>query len=185
MVTLSQVQSSNLRISSALPPKLVAIFVGATSGIGETTLKQFAKHSLQPRAYFVGRSQDAGDRITAECKALNPEGEYIFVKADVSLIRVVDEVCEEIKAKEKAVNILFLSAGLPIMDRRGIDDQVFPLATQAENSILTISDRNIRASPLADRLEFLFAPPLHHQSPPASPARYRPPPCRYRRRRRQ
>lgn len=57
----------------------------------------------------------------AECKALNPQGEYTFVKADVSLIRVVDEVCEQIKAKEKAINILFLSAGLPSMDRRGIN----------------------------------------------------------------
>lgn len=128
MVTLSQVQSSNSLISSTLPPHLVAVFVGATSGIGEATLKEFAKRSRRPRAYFVGRSQDAGDRIVAECKALNAEGEYIFVKADVSLIRVVDEVCEEIKAKEKTINILFLSAGLPSMDRRGIDFQVVTLA---------------------------------------------------------
>ena len=119
MVTLSQVQSSNSLISSTLPPNLVAVFVGATSGIGETTLKQFAKHARQPRAYFVGRSQDAGDRIIAECRMLNSEGEYIFVKADVSLIRVVDKVCEEIKAKEKAINILFLSAGAAVFDRRG------------------------------------------------------------------
>ena len=120
MVTLSDVQSSNALISSTLSADLVAVFVGATSGIGETTLKQFAKHSRQPRAYLVGRSQDAGDRIVAECKALNSEGEYIFVKADVSLIRVVDEVCEEIKENEKAINILFLSAGIPSMDRRGM-----------------------------------------------------------------
>lgn len=131
MVTLSQVQSSNALISSTLPPHLVAVFVGATSGIGEVTLKTFAKHSSQPRAYFVGRSQDAGDRIAAECKALNPDGEYIFIKADVSLIRVVDEVCEEIKAKEKAINILFLSAGVPYLDRRGIDFQL-PFTESAE-----------------------------------------------------
>ena len=53
----------------------------------------------------------------AECMALNPAGEYMFIKADVSLIRIVDEVCEEIKAKEKTVNILLLSAGLPSLDR--------------------------------------------------------------------
>ncbi len=119
MVTLPQVQSSNSLISSTLPPGLVAVFVGATSGIGEATLKQFAKHSHQPRAYFVGRSRDAADRIVAECKVLNPKGEYIFIEADVGLIRVVDEVCKQIKAKEKAINILFLSAGAAIMDRRG------------------------------------------------------------------
>lgn len=120
MVTLSTVQSSNSLISSILPPNLVAVFVGATNGIGETTLKQFAKHARQPRAYLVGRSQDAGARIVEECKALNPEGEYMFIKADVSLIRVVDRVCEEIKEKEKWINILFLSAGVASMDRSGM-----------------------------------------------------------------
>ena len=111
MVALTDVQSSNTRIASALPPGLVAVFVGATSGIGETSVKQFAKHSRQPRVYFIGRSQEAGDRIAAECKALNSEGEYIFIKADTSLIRNVDDVCRDIKNKEKAVNILFLSTG--------------------------------------------------------------------------
>lgn len=52
-----------------------------------------------------------------ECKALNPAGEYIFIKADVSLIRVVDEVSKEIKAKEKVINLLFLSAGVSNTDR--------------------------------------------------------------------
>lgn len=118
MVTLSQVQSSNSQISSTLPPNLVAVFTGATSGIGEATLKQFAKYARRPRAYFIGRSQDAADRIAAECKALNPDGEFIFIKADVSLMRVVDDVCEEIKAKEKVIDILFLCAGAAVLDRR-------------------------------------------------------------------
>ena len=47
-------------------------------------------------------------------------GEYIFIQADVSLIRNVDEVCEVIKKKEKVVNILFLSAGTPSLDRSGM-----------------------------------------------------------------
>ena len=111
MVSLPDVQSSNSRIASALPPGLVAVFVGATNGIGETTLKQFAKCTRRSRVYFVGRSQEAGDRIAAECRALNSEGEYIFIKADVSLIRTVDDVCRSIKSKEKSVNLLFLSQG--------------------------------------------------------------------------
>ncbi|PQE29254.1 short-chain dehydrogenase reductase SDR protein [Rutstroemia sp. NJR-2017a BBW] len=119
MVSLSDVESSNSRIYSTLTP-LVALFVGATSGIGEATLKKFAKYSKQPRAYFIGRSQDAADRIITECKALNPEGEYIFRKADVSLIKIVDEVCEEIKTKEKSLNLLFLSQGVMSMDRSAI-----------------------------------------------------------------
>ncbi|KAH8819902.1 hypothetical protein F5884DRAFT_892876 [Xylogone sp. PMI_703] len=119
MVLLSEIQSSNALISSTLPPDLVAVFVGATSGIGEITLKELARNVPQLRAYFVGRSQDAGDRITTECKAINPKGKYTFIKANVSLVSVVDEVCNEIKAKEEALNILFLSAGAPHMNGAG------------------------------------------------------------------
>ncbi|KAI1152343.1 NAD(P)-binding protein [Nemania diffusa] len=128
MVFLSSIRSSNSLISSTLPAELVAVFVGATSGIGEATLKKFAKYTPSPRAYFIGRSQEAADRIVAECQALNPAGQYIFRKADVSLIRVVDEVCEEIKAKEQAINILFLSCGVPSMDRSKTVEDVHLLA---------------------------------------------------------
>jgi NADP-dependent 3-hydroxy acid dehydrogenase YdfG len=112
MVAITAIRASNARVATTLPPGLVGVFVGATSGIGETSLKQFAKHASKPRIYFVGRSQEAGDRILSELKALNPEGSYIFRKADVSLIKVVDEVCLEIKSKEKAINILCLSPGV-------------------------------------------------------------------------
>ena len=114
MVFLSVVESSNARIASTLPPGLVAVFVGGTNGIGEATLKQFAKHARQPRVYFVGRSQEAGDRIAAKCKVLNAEGEYIFIKADTSLVRTVDDICRDIKNKEKSINLLFLTIGTMI-----------------------------------------------------------------------
>jgi NADP-dependent 3-hydroxy acid dehydrogenase YdfG len=120
MVSISQIQASNALIPSTFPSRLVALFVGGTSGIGEITLKKFAQYSHQPRVHFVGRSQDSAERIVAECKALNPEGEFIFLRADVSLIRVVDEVCKEIKAKEKFLNLLFLSQGVMSMDRSGM-----------------------------------------------------------------
>ncbi|KAI0100630.1 NAD(P)-binding protein [Nemania sp. FL0031] len=128
MVSLSTVRASNSLISSTLPASLVALFVGATSGIGEATLKKFAHYTTNPRVYFVGRSQEAADRIVTECRALNPAGQYIFRKADVSLIRVVDEVCEEIKAKEPTLNILFLSCGVPSMDRSKTDEDIHLLA---------------------------------------------------------
>jgi len=111
MVSLSDIQASNSRIASTLPSGMVAVFVGATSGIGEASLKQFAKYAKKPRVYFVGQSQEAADRIVTECKALNSEGEYIFIKANISLIRTVDDVCRDIKVKEKTINLLFLSQG--------------------------------------------------------------------------
>jgi NAD(P)-dependent dehydrogenase (short-subunit alcohol dehydrogenase family) len=83
--------------------------MGAANGIGETTLKQFAKYARQPRVYLVGHSQEAGDRIAPECKAVNADGKYTFIKADTSLIRTVDDICRDIKSKKKSVNLLFLS----------------------------------------------------------------------------
>jgi NADP-dependent 3-hydroxy acid dehydrogenase YdfG len=120
LVSLSSIRASNSLISTTFPAPLVALFVGATSGIGESTLKAFARYSYRPRAYFIGRSQNAAARIITECKALNEGGEYIFIKADVSLIRVVDQVCKDIKAKEKGLNLLFLSQGVMSMDRSGM-----------------------------------------------------------------
>lgn len=124
MVSLTDIQSSNARITSTLPARLVAVYVGATSGIGEYTLKQFARHAYKPRVYFIGRSQEAGERIAAECKACNSEGEFIFIKADVSLMATVDTVCRDIKSRETAINLLFLTQGSidsgyrkPILDR--------------------------------------------------------------------
>lgn len=114
MVSYTVIKSSNARIASALPSGLVAVFVGATNGIGETTLREFARYTRQPRVYFVGRSQEAGTRIAGECEALNPEGKFTFIKADISLMRVVDDVCRDIKSKEKAINVLFLSQGTMI-----------------------------------------------------------------------
>ncbi|KOS46329.1 hypothetical protein ACN38_g2695 [Penicillium nordicum] len=111
MVSLPDVQSSNAQIANTLPAGLVAVFVGATNGIGEAALKEFARSARSPRAYFIGRSQEAAARITAECRQLNPEGEFTFIKADVSLIRNVDAVCREIQSKEISINILFLSCG--------------------------------------------------------------------------
>ncbi|RFU29282.1 hypothetical protein B7463_g7055, partial [Scytalidium lignicola] len=111
MVSLSQILNSNDSIPSTLPPGLVAVFLGGTSGVGETAVKQFAKHAIKPKIYIVGRSQEAADRITSECKKLNAGGEYVFLKSDLSLLKNVDAVSEEIKKREEYVNLLVLSTG--------------------------------------------------------------------------
>ena len=116
-ITIEQIRASNAQISSTLPSGIVAVFAGATSGIGETSLKQFAKNTVKPRIYFLGRSQSSGDRIRGELEALNPGGEYFFLSVDVSLLRAVDDVCREIKARERTLNLLFLSTGSMITGR--------------------------------------------------------------------
>ncbi|KAK4125389.1 hypothetical protein N657DRAFT_613243 [Parathielavia appendiculata] len=128
MVTLQQVRSSNSKIATALPPGLVAVFAGATNGIGETSLKQFAKNAVKPRIYFLGRSKASGDRVRADLQKLNPEGEYIFISADLSRLRSVDEVCREIKRKESAINLLFLTTGTAVTGKETEEGLHYPIA---------------------------------------------------------
>lgn len=111
MVSLNQVQASNAQIQQTYPEGLVAVFAGATAGIGETSLREFARHASKPRIYIVGRSQQACDRLDHELKTINPTGTYVFIRSDVSLLRNVDQVCRDIRSKETAINVLFMSQG--------------------------------------------------------------------------
>ncbi|KAI1357356.1 hypothetical protein F5Y08DRAFT_324480 [Xylaria arbuscula] len=111
MVSLEAIRESNSRIATSLPPKLVAVFIGATSGIGETTLRNFVKLTRQPRVYFLGRREAEGNRIQADLKRINPGGEYYYLKYDVSLLEHVDAACRHIQSQESAINLLFLSSG--------------------------------------------------------------------------
>ncbi|KAJ3913107.1 hypothetical protein F5877DRAFT_52957 [Lentinula edodes] len=97
MVTLSSIHTSNALISTHLPPHLVCVFLGGTSGIGESTLKALVSHAVQPKIYLVGRNKASAERIIEECKGLGPEGyaggaEVIWLKADLSRMKAVEEV---------------------------------------------------------------------------------------------
>ncbi len=167
MVSLTAVQASNARIPTILPSGLVAVFVGATSGIGEYTLKEFAHLARQPRIYNIGRSQQASDRIAAECKKLNPDAQYTFIQADVSLIRNVDDVCEQIKAKEKTINVLFLSAGTLVRGTSKYFMKIYLFGS--ENCMTNKSTRNKRRTTFYRLSQNPFSCPLHPQPPPAHP----------------
>ncbi|PNP85778.1 hypothetical protein FNYG_00834 [Fusarium nygamai] len=147
MVSLSQVQQTNASAALKLPAGLVAVFAGATAGIGETALKAFAKHTTRPKIYYIGRSQEAGDRLQNELKELNPEGEYVFIKKDMSLLKNVDEVCRDIKSKETVLNVLFLNTeeglplvtGLAIYSRNRLTVNLLPLFNKASSLRRVIS----------------------------------------------
>lgn len=176
MVSYAEVKASNGRISSSLPAGLVAVFVGATSGIGEMTLKEFAKHARKPRVYFSGRSEEAGKRITAECKALNPEGEFIFMPADLSLIQNVDKICQDIQSKEKSINLLFLTMGSLAI---GKGKRNYILICSWPNGILFF--RNFRRTSVRRSSNSLLPNSLYGQSLTAPPKSYRPAPSRHHR----
>lgn len=112
MVNIKDVRKSNLALKlSGHASDLVAVFVGATSGIGLGTLKQYAKYAQGGKAYVLGRSRTAAQPLLDELKESNPMGTFEFLETEISLIKNVDLACEEIKAKEKKVDILFVSPG--------------------------------------------------------------------------
>ncbi|KAK4992123.1 hypothetical protein LTR50_001301 [Elasticomyces elasticus] len=117
MVCIETTRESNARAKDFLSD-LVAVFVGATGGIGRSTAKELFIKTERPRLYIVGRNEERGKTIVDELKSLNPEGEVIFLKHDISLLRNVDWICDEIKKREKKVNMLLCSAGYMTLKSR-------------------------------------------------------------------
>jgi NADP-dependent 3-hydroxy acid dehydrogenase YdfG len=111
MVNLKQVKASNNGLKNTTSG-LTAVFIGATSGIGMGAVKKFAQNTISPVVYLAGRSKSSAGPLLAELKSLNPEGNFIFIEAEVSLLKEVDKVCDEIKSKEQKIDLLFLSAGM-------------------------------------------------------------------------
>ncbi|KAF1841642.1 uncharacterized protein K460DRAFT_409100 [Cucurbitaria berberidis CBS 394.84] len=110
MVSLSDVRAHNATLRS-LPAGLVAVFVGGTSGIGLFTAREFVRNTTSPHVYLIGRNATEASKIIQELRTINTSSQVSFIQKDVSLLKNVDEACQEIKSKEKQVNLLFMTCG--------------------------------------------------------------------------
>lgn len=117
MVTLSSIRATNTRLRDTLPPNLVSLFVGGTSGIGEATLLELASHSRKPKIYIVARRAEAGERVIAAARKANPDGEYVFVPSDAGSMRETEGLAAYIAAREQRLDLVLLSAGLPLINK--------------------------------------------------------------------
>ncbi|KAF7591619.1 hypothetical protein BBP40_001319 [Aspergillus hancockii] len=102
----------------SLAPGLVAVFVGGTSGISLSTALAFACHTVSPKIYLVGRSQSAAETAVTSMKTIHPSAQPTFLQTDISLLRKVDNVCAKIEAKEKKLNLLFMTPGYMTLNGR-------------------------------------------------------------------
>ncbi|PQE16547.1 short-chain dehydrogenase reductase protein [Rutstroemia sp. NJR-2017a BBW] len=118
MVSIKAVRASNASFKTTSAPGMVAVFAGATSGIGMGTLKAFVKNANSPTAYIVGRSKKAAASLLDELQKSNPSAKLNFIETEFSLIKNVDAISDEIKSKEKKVDFVFLSAGYLTWDGR-------------------------------------------------------------------
>lgn len=113
------IQQSNARVAT-LPPGIVALFIGATSGIGQSALQNFAHHASAPHIYTVSlpRSVDPHQNLLTLLRQSNPTGTYNLITADVSLVSDIDKVVNTIIQKETKLDILFMSAGFMAFEGR-------------------------------------------------------------------
>ncbi|KXH69301.1 hypothetical protein CSAL01_12275 [Colletotrichum salicis] len=113
MVSILLVNQSNALIAS-LPKGLVAVFIGATSGIGNSTLQHLVQHAQSPHIYTIARPQTVASHETFFASlraATNPDASYTIHPADHALVSDIDTAMDTILQNETKVDILFLSAG--------------------------------------------------------------------------
>ncbi|PQE27463.1 short-chain dehydrogenase reductase protein [Rutstroemia sp. NJR-2017a BVV2] len=187
MVPLPTVRSLNAQLAQSHP--LVAVFIGGTAGIGSYTVhalaSTYAAHSTLPlRAYIVGRNRAAAEKICAECKAVYPRREYIFVQAvDLALLRDVDQVCGEIGELERRreeeggerigrarVDLLVLTQGVLTFSRNeskeGLDS-TFSLMYYSRMRFIFQLLPLLTASPLSGRVISVLHPGMEGQIVPS------------------
>jgi NADP-dependent 3-hydroxy acid dehydrogenase YdfG len=128
MVKLKSVQESNAALRSTSSGQ-VAFFVGATSGIAFHTLTEFTRNSNRPKVYIVGRSDAKLFKIIAELETINPEGSYVPIRSEISLLKNVDAACEEYRRKEKRLDLLIMCPGYLKLSRQGTRFSIIFLAS--------------------------------------------------------
>ena len=143
MVTLETIKFANATLPAVLPQGYVAVFLGATSGIGEATLKQLALATREkfPRIYIIGRNRQAATSLLAELRQSNISATFEFIERDVSLIREVNEAMREVTIREIKVDLLFMSVGfISFVGRQG--EEAGQLLEALIATMLTIVSRD-------------------------------------------
>ena len=86
----------------------VAIITGATSGMGKATAILFAKEGA--KVVICGRRSDLGEQIAKGIR--NENGNAVFIKADVSKEKDVQELIKNSVSEFSKIDVLFNNAGI-------------------------------------------------------------------------
>lgn len=94
-------------------PPVTRVFASATSGLGESALRALAANSTAPRVYITDCGEPRTAAIIEDCLKIYPGGTFIFLSADLSLLKNVDTVCREILKREEGgkLDLLFMTYG--------------------------------------------------------------------------
>ena len=119
IASISEIITSNEALSSRYE-SATAVFTGATQGIGLGTLTAFVKRIPKPRAIIVGRSRERFEDDMKNLSSINAAGEFIFVEGELSLIKSVDAISEQIvqHLAGTKVDLLCMSQGFAPLQGR-------------------------------------------------------------------
>ncbi len=70
--------------------------------------------------YVVGRGEAKLSKIIGELERINPQGSYTSIKSEISLLKNVDAACEDLKGKEKGLDLLVMCPGYLKLSRVGM-----------------------------------------------------------------
>ena len=110
-ISYETIQETNKSFPKDSVPNPVGLFVGATSGVGEQTVYEFAKLTVNPDIYFVGRNAESGARVTARLKEINPAAKVNFLQHDLIYIEQAERVVNIIRNNEDKLNVISVSQG--------------------------------------------------------------------------
>lgn len=114
MPSYPTILASNALLTPTTPsPPLIAVLAGATSGVGQHTLRALVGTCVPSRIYLIGRPSAlaATTPFLDEMRSLNPRADIIWTEGEISLLSEVRRICELIKGKEDVVDLLLLTAG--------------------------------------------------------------------------
>lgn len=109
----SEILASNEQFARQQPSGRVAVFMGATAGIGESTLGQMVTILNDSVFYILGRNPEhiSGKLDQLSATAAKRGNTIIFIKSQVSSIASIDAACDRIRAAESKVDYLCMSPG--------------------------------------------------------------------------
>ncbi|KAJ7649030.1 hypothetical protein DFH06DRAFT_996592 [Mycena polygramma] len=111
MPSLSAARAFNAAFRPSYTP--VAIFVGGTSGIGQGMAEAFARHTKgNAHIVIIGRNRAAAEAIISTFPKPTAAGAtHEFVECDITLMKNVHRVTDELRARIPKINFLVLTAG--------------------------------------------------------------------------
>lgn len=107
----------------------VGVFAGSTSGIGENIAYEFAKLTIKPTMYIVGRNVERGETVKSNIEKLNPGAKVTFLQSDLSFVKEAKALAETITGRETKINVLSLTQGELLYQNRtetkeGLDEKM-------------------------------------------------------------